>query len=298
MDLRARLQQLPGHIAVNDGDSEDYDTLQFVTYVGEGQPGVTPEMFPFGQEADELAEAIRQLQAEVGPEVTLPPGLIGIVDPAALVSYIYLPEEAAKWLPVYRTAIVQAVNAGCRTTGMQAQLESPYALISVLTASEDDLDQVVEARAQEIADTVNALEMPVRLHLCYGDFGGKSWLGSLGIPGIDLRRLVLLVNAIHDKCGDKVLSYLLPMAAGEIPPSTDPAFYAPLRDINPKARVVVGLIRPEVDTATNITAVGLALEALACEVLGVSLPCGAGRLDAEKLRMVIAILQACLRHFQ
>jgi hypothetical protein len=294
--LKRAQEEVAGHEVAIQGDSETYNALRRVKYVGNGLPGIKPEFWPAEREAAELREAIRQLQDKVGPEVILPPGHLGIIDPAAWAAFTYVPEEASTWLEAYRKAVVTAMNAACpKDGGLEPQLESPYALMSVLATPKDQRKEVAEARAQEIADTVMLLEAPVRIHLCYGDFGGKSWLSALGIPEIDLEPLVLLVNAIQEKCGDRVLSYLLPMASGDIKPSTEESFYAPLHDINPKARVVIGSVRPEVDADTNFKAISLAAGALRCEVLAISLPCGAGRLDDQKFQKVIEIFQECLR---
>lgn len=306
MDLLQQTQfEIHDHAMAIEGNSKTYNALRRVTYVGKEPLHVPSGWVPAVREAVELSAAIRQLQAKVGPGVKLPSGHLGVIDPAAWAAYTYAtPEEAVKRLPSYRKAVVQAMNAACRRGGFDPQLESPYALMSVLAAPKNQRQRVAEARAQEIADTIlgtetnQGLEVPARIHLCYGDFGGKSWLSALGIQKMDLEPLTLLVNAIHERCGSRVLSYLLPMASGDFRPSTKKGFYSPLGDINPSARVVIGSVRPEVNANTNLKAISLATDALLCEILAISLPCGAGRLSDEMFRKVVQILQECLRRLR
>lgn len=292
--LRRTQEEVPGHVVTVPGDSETYNSLRRVSYVGTGSPEIKPGLLPVLAEAGELRAAIRLLQNKVGSDVELPPGHLGSIDPAAWVEYTYATHgEAVQYLPAYRKAYVQAMNRACGRDNIAAQIESPYALVSVLAAPKKDRRRVAEERATEIAETVAELKVPVRVHPCYGDFNRRSWLDT-----IDLEGLVLLVNAIHDKCGDKVLSYLLPMAAGNIKPSTRKEFYAPLIDLNPAVRGVIGCIRPEVDVDVNFKALTLAAEMLRCNVEAFGLPCGAGRLTDHGFKRTIQVLQECLHRLQ
>lgn len=292
--LRRTQEEVSGHVVTVPGDSETYNSLRRVSYVGEGSPDIKPGLLPVLAEAGELRAAIRLLQDKMGPGVELPPGHLGSIDPAAWAEYTYAThDEAVRHLPAYRKAYVQAMNRACGRDNIAAQIESPYALVSVLTAPKKNRRRVAEERAAEIAETVAKLQVPVRIHPCYGDFNRRSWLDA-----IDLEGLVLLVNAIHDKCGDKVLSYLLPMAAGNIMPSVRREFYAPLADLNPAVRGVVGCIRPDVNDDVNFKALTLAAEVLRCHVVAFGLPCGAGRLTDRGFRRTILVLQECLRRLQ
>src|SRR6202012_6061720 len=88
------------------------------------------------------------------------------------------------------------------------------------------------------------------LHLCLGDMSHHA-LGRV----TDASPLVMLANAIAVRWpAGRPLRYVhAPLAAADDPPVTDPAFYAPLADLelDPGVRFVAGFAHEDQDAATQ-----------------------------------------------
>ena len=157
------------------------------------------------------------------------------------------------------------------------QLETPAALIAV--ASGD------EAAAKPTAQQVGALTIQLPeavpagtrfgVHLCLGDLNHKSMVGMR-----DITPAVLVANEIAAGWpADRPLEFIhVPFAAAEEPPSFDPAFYAPLRelDIPSSVRFVAGCIHESLSSEKQVELLKLIESYLGREV-DVAAACGLGR---------------------
>jgi hypothetical protein len=157
------------------------------------------------------------------------------------------------------------------------QLETPAALIAV--ASADDAAAIPTAQ-QVAALTVQlpaAVPAGIRfgVHLCLGDLNHKSMVGMR-----DITPAVRVANEIAAAWpADRPLEFMhVPFAAAEEPPSFDPAFYAPLSELNipSSVRFVAGCIHESLSGDKQVELLRLIESHLGREV-DVAAACGLGR---------------------
>jgi hypothetical protein len=118
------------------------------------------------------------------------------------------------------------------------------------------------------------------IHLCLGDLGHRA-LGVLH----STRPLVVLANAIaRGWPAGRTLEYVhAPLAAGELPPPTDPAFHAPLGALRLPAgtRFVAGFLH-EARGVDEQRALLATIEAAVGHQVDVAAACGLGRRTTEQ----------------
>jgi hypothetical protein len=118
-------------------------------------------------------------------------------------------------------------------------------------------------------------------------FGVHLCLGSLhNIPGATMRTLAPLVSLansiVHHWPKGRTLEFIHgPLAAGEIPPSADPAYYAPLGQLAlGDVRFYAGLVN-DTPKAAQQQALRMAEEALGHRLDGIASTCGLGRHERQ-----------------
>lgn len=123
------------------------------------------------------------------------------------------------------------------------------------------------------------------VHLCLGDLGHRA-MGSIA----DTAPLVQLANAVARAWpAHQELRYVhLPLAHGERPPSTDPAFYAPLGRLRLGAgtRVFAGFAHEAQDVPTQFLIRDM-IEVAVGRPVGISSSCGLGRRAPEAARALL-----------
>lgn len=141
-----------------------------------------------------------------------------------------------------------------------------------------DFDAMATRMADLTAELVGRFPdtVPVDLHLCNGDFGGRGWEDS-----IDLVPTVALANAMRSALGESVGVIHIPTASGNVRTSVDPAFYQPLTALRDDIEVSAGFVHPDVDFRTHAEALRLIEETTGRRVRPASY-CGHGRMDVER----------------
>ncbi|MGV9677447.1 hypothetical protein ACWDSJ_19410 [Nocardia sp. NPDC003482] len=116
----------------------------------------------------------------------------------------------------------------------------------------------------------------IGVHLCLGSMHNKARAAPR-----NARPLVTLANSVarHWPSGRTLEFVHGPLAAGDIPPSTDPGFYRPLRDLalGPGTAFYAGLIHDEVTDEQQVDTLRVVERALGRRVDGVASACGLGR---------------------
>jgi hypothetical protein len=142
-----------------------------------------------------------------------------------------------------------------------------------------DLEQGILDRLTRLGDAVPT-DVELGYHLCYGDRGHRHF-----VEPKDAGRLVAVANALADGLAHPLAWIHLPVPISR----TDPAYFAPLRDLRLPAatELYLGLIhatdgedgaRQRIDTA--LTAV---------DTFGVATECGFGRRTPESISGLLAL---------
>ena len=268
------LKAAPNIRARRDGDWTDYDDVDRLV-VRRGAR-LTPADLPL-----RIAEYARQdlaALAELDPGARLPLqiGVPGYLDMAL---FIFGPLGVLRHARTFLTAIAEQINAIQREAGEHVvfQLEVPAALIAVLSAPPLLRPLLAEFMAHLVTRPVARAPRGTRfgVHLCLGDLGHHA-LKQLK----DAAPLVVLANAIARRWpAGRSLDYVhLPMSGGDVPPPTDPGFYAPLRGLRLPDGVdlIAGIAHESQDRPTQLTVRGLVENALGHPV-DIATSCGLGR---------------------
>jgi hypothetical protein len=172
------------------------------------------------------------------------------------------------------------------------QLEVPAALITVAATPRPLRPAMAWLMAHLVDRQVARAPKGSRfgVHLCLGDLGHQAMR--------QLRTadpLVRLANAMARQWPrDRRLEFLhLPMSGGDVPPTTDAAFYAPLRRLRVDTEVVAGIAHENQDHATQLTVRSLVEEALGTPV-AIATSCGLGRRTPEQAEKAVAAMRALL----
>jgi hypothetical protein len=175
---------------------------------------------------------------------------------------------------------------------MVYQLEIPTALVAVASTPALLRPAMAWLMARLVTRQVAKAPQGSRfgVHLCLGDLGHRA-----------LRQLrtadpvVRLANAIARQWPHgRRLEYMhLPMSGGNLPPTTDPAFYKPLRRLRAGAEIVAGIAHEEQDRTAQLTVRTLVEQALGTTV-DIATSCGLGRRTPEQAKQAVAAMRALL----
>jgi hypothetical protein len=172
------------------------------------------------------------------------------------------------------------------------QLETATALIAVTATPPPLRPAMAQLIARLITRTVAAAPHGSRfgVHLCLGDLGHRA---LRQLPTAD--PVVRLANAIARQWPHgRQLEYMhLPMSGGNQPPTTDPAFYTPLRGLRVGTRVVAGIAHEDQDRTTQLTVRAFVEQALGTTV-DIATSCGLGRRTPEQAEQAVATMQTLL----
>ena len=286
-ELKAR----PNIRARRDGDWTDYDDVDRLAVRCGARLRAADIPLRIAEHTHEDLAAL----AELDPARPLPlqVGVPGYQDMAL---FIFGPLGVIRHGRAFLAAVVEQIAEIQGEAGERVvfQLEVPAALIAVVSAPPPLRPLLAEFMAHLVTRPVARVPQGTRfgVHLCLGDLGHHA-LKQLG----DASPLVLLANAIARRWpAGRRLDYVhLPMSGGDVPPSTDPGFYAPLRHLRLPAEVdlIAGIAHEDQDPRTQLTVRGLAEDALGRPV-DIATSCGLGRRTPEAATAAVASMQALL----
>lgn len=277
--------------ALRDGDWTDYDDVDRLA-VRRGAR-LTPADLPLP-----IAEYARQDLAalvDVDPEVSLPLqiGVPGYLDMAL---FIFGPLGVLRYARTFLAAIAEQITEIQREAGERVvfQLEVPAALIAVVSAPPPLRPLLAELMAHLVTRPVARAPRGTRfgVHLCLGDLGHHA-LTQL----TDASPLVILANAIARRWPEgRPLDYVhLPMSGGDVPPTTEPGFYAPLRGLRlpDSVEVIAGIAHEEQDRETQLAVRELVETALG-RAADIATSCGLGRRTPEAATAAVTSMRALI----
>lgn len=189
------------------------------------------------------------------------------------------PEDRMRYLGAFNAVIAREVNAMLDMAGddVVIQIEAPPEVYAAY-----NLPQMMEPLSLgPILDLANRIKPGARIgiHLCLGDLHN--------MPLMQMERvqpLVELSNRLVERWPrDRELVYMhYPLAAGNVPPSTDPRLYQPLADIHlPEGtRFVAGFVHEGLSFEENAGILRSIEEARGGQV-DVASSCGIGRRAPE-----------------
>jgi len=200
--------------------------------------------------------------------------------------------RALKHLDAYCEAQRRDVAALCEDGGHKDivfNLESPAILVALDLAPRPLRKLVARLLARQLADFIDSLpdEARVRLHLCNSNHQDKALFHPK-----NLRNPVMFLNLLaHElRRRKRALPEVdIPAAVSGEAPSTDPAYYKDLENLDEGYAVVAGVIA-EGHRAASITAYWLFRTALGRSVKAIMTACGLGRHSEEDAREAIKVM--------
>ena len=220
-------------------------------------------------------------------------GIPGHIDLAAIAFGFNL-ASAMRHLAPFREATIREIGAigGRGRDSVLFQLEVPIELIMLSKLPAPGRAKAAGRFAREILRVVDAAAPGTRfgLHLCLGDLNNRS----MGDPP-DAAPLVTLANALMVEWpAGRVLDYLhAPFAHGDRPPTMDPDYYRPLRDLwlPDHVRFIAGIIH-EATTIKRLVQVRDQIEHELKRPVDVAASCGLGRRSRPDARLNLEIARA------
>ncbi|MFJ5988464.1 hypothetical protein [Lentzea sp. NPDC092896] len=267
------LKRLPQVVTVRSGDWTDYDDVDRLKVPLHAR--LRPEDVPlrFAEHALEELEVL----GELGAALPLQVGVPGYLD---LALFTFGPTGVIRHGRTFLRAVAEELSRiRAASDNVVFQLEVPAALIAVLSAPAPLRPLMADTMARFVTAQVRSAPEGSRfgVHLCLGDMGHKA-LKQLKDTG----PLVLLANALVRRWPEgRTLEFVhLPMSGGDVPPTTKPEFYAPLRKLVPCVRVIAGIAHEEQSYEDQLVVRGLVEEALGRPV-DIATSCGLGRRTPE-----------------
>ncbi len=272
--LTYHLASLPALDQVRGGDSRGYDDMPYYRV----RPGHRLRSEDIGlarvDQADAAFAALERL--DTGGPMRVQVGIPNALD-LAVFAFGSI-DAACEWLPVVQAAVVDEVAGLAARWGdrLQLQLETPAVLVAYHHTPEAAWPEVTGRIIWQVAEVLAAAAPDVRwvVHLCYGDLEHVPVFTPT-----DLRSPVLLLNALADLLAERGIPMPvvhLPIASGDSPPSTDPAFFSALRSLRPGVEIIAGVVAEDNPEETR-EALELTVDALGRPVAGVAAACGYGR---------------------
>ncbi|HEX3126117.1 MAG TPA: hypothetical protein VH394_02210 [Thermoanaerobaculia bacterium] len=189
------------------------------------------------------------------------------------------PADRMRYRGAFEDVLAREANEVVRSgrDGVVIQLEAPPEVYMAYEMPEM-LEPLSVAPIRDLAAKIDA-GARIGVHLCLGDLRNKPLLQPK-----DVKPLVELSNRLVDTWPEgRILEYIhYPLAAGDVPPPTDPAFYGPLADIHlPKGtHFVAGFVHEGLSFEQNLDILR-ALEDIRGETVDVACSCGIGRRTPE-----------------
>ncbi len=287
------LKKNPKIREVRDGDWSDYDSVDRLA-VRRGQR-LTPDDIPLrlAEWAREELEVLAAAGSPATPELPLQIGVPGYLDMSMLT---FGPLGGFRNSGTFLAAVAGQIEEIADQAGDRVvfQLETPTALIAVASAPRPMQAPLAAMLSRRVLRQVARAPRGTRfgLHLCLGDMGHKA---KQQLATTD--PLVALATALVSSWPDgRALDYLhLPLSGGDQPPTTDPAFYAPLRrlDLGSVPTIVAGIAHEEQSVADQLVVRALVEEALGRKV-DIATACGLGRRTPVQAALAVARMRELL----
>jgi hypothetical protein len=270
-----------------DGDWSDYDSqLNYKVRRGHRLRG---ESLDFGHAAAHAASrpVFDALRAEHGrPDLAFQVGIPGDLDMAMFTLGPTGPLTHRRPFGDAAVAEITRIHAAAGDDVL-FQLEVPAEQVFVAMAPAPLRPAVARFTGAGVAALARRAPHGARfgLHLCLGDLGHKA-LARTG----DASPMVVLANAIARRwpAGRRLEFVHAPLAAGDEPPSLDPAFYAPLSGLRLPVgtRFVAGILH-EGRSTEELRGVLDAIDAAVGHPVDVAASCGYGRRSREDARTTL-----------
>lgn len=267
------LKRLPQVVTVRSGDWTDYDDVDRLKVPLTAR--LRPEDVPlrFAEHALEELEVL----GELGTALPLQVGVPGYLDMAL---FTFGPAGVIRHGRTFLRAVARELEQiRAASDNVVFQLEVPAALIAVLSAPAPLRPLMADVLARLVTAQVRSAPEGSRfgVHLCLGDMGHRA-LKQLKDTG----PLVHLANALVRRWPTgRTLEFVhLPMSGGDVPPTTKPEFYGPLRHLVRSVRVIAGIAHEEQAYEDQLVVRGLVEEALERPV-DIATSCGLGRRTPE-----------------
>ena len=262
--LNAR-QHVSGLVQVRAGASRDYVDMPYYT-VADGHQ-LTPANLALG--LPQLTElAFTAHDHLIGDDIPdrLQVSVPNAVDLAYFVAGSI--EAAADWMPDMQAMVAGEVAEISARWGQRVrlQLESPAILLAYHHTQLQDWPLLTSELVQQVAGILAAAPAADWvLHVC-----------SALVEQTNIAAAVPFLNSLADLLADldqPMPVAHLPVVDVDVPPSTDPAFYADLRRLRRGIDIVAGVVTESYPEQTQ-TAVGLIVDALGGPLAGIGARCG------------------------
>ncbi|MFF4248794.1 hypothetical protein ACFYY2_30615 [Streptomyces sp. NPDC001822] len=279
--------------ATREGDWTDYDDVDRLA-VRRGQR-LTVQDVPL--HLAEWAEAELAVLDEAGTPATAErPLQVGIPSYLDLALFIFGPSGALRTAGVLLDAITAQVERIVALAGDRVviQVETPAAAIAVASLPAPLRKAAAEALGRLVLRQIRRAPHGTRLgmHLCLGDMGHKA-----RVTPASAAPLVSLTNVLTRRWPEgRELEFVhLPLCGGQQPPSLDPAFYAPLRELRiPSAVHLVAGIAHEDGSVEDQREVRDTVERETGAQVDIATACGLGRRSGEQAERAVERMRALL----
>jgi hypothetical protein len=269
---------------VQDGDWSDYDKIpRFAVRQGHRLYGAALDLgiVAAARSARPEFDALRE---ELGPAPEGGPRFqVGIPGDIDLAMFTFGPTGPVRYLRPFTEALASTMHQVYELLGDDVlfQIEVPAELVLLARAPSRIRPALAGLMARRIAALAQGAPQGARfgVHLCLGDMNHRP-LGKVA----GASPLVSLANAVVARWpGQRALHYVhLPLAAADIPPVPEEAFYAPLAGLRlgPDVRLVAGFAHEDQDAATQCR-IRRMIEDAAGRPVDISTSCGLGRRQPE-----------------
>lgn len=294
--------QRPGLVALSEDDYEDYDRMKAYA-VAPGHTLVPADVAMNRQDEIRKRMAIwRELRATL-PGWESVPLQVSQPHPLDLCMFTFAPRAVAQDLPimpllrhlpdvirglrhlsVFEQAVADEMNELSDEFGedLAWNVETPVGTLAVVRGQSLGMAGLFgRLVGSVVARGMRTMPLKGRmdLHLCYGDYRHRA----LRAPK-DLRAAVALLNPMVAKLvrtRGGLPAVHIPAAYGEHPAPLDFAFYAPLRKLDSRWRVMAGVVSAAAAPEDVLHALGLFEAGLGDNVSAVGAACGLGRTEPD-----------------
>jgi hypothetical protein len=259
-----------------EGDWSDYDKLpRFAVRPGHKFYGASIDL-GLTAAVQQALPVYQAIKAEEAAPVRFQVGIPGDID---LAMFTFGPVGPVRYLRPFTEALALTMHQVYAQLGDEAlfQIEVPAEQVVVTRAPAAARPALADLLARRITALAKGAPAGARfgIHLCLGDMNHRP-LGRAA----DAAPLVALANAIVRRWpAERPLHFVhLPLAAAENPPSTDPAYYAPLAGLRlgPDVRLIAGFAHEDQDV-TDQFRIRRLIEDAAGHPADISTSCGLGR---------------------
>jgi hypothetical protein len=276
-----RFREHPDLRLTREGDWSDYDKIpRFGLRPGHRLYGAAVDL-RIAAAAEAAWPAFRAKQA-ASQQAAGTPGVrfqVGIPGDVDLALFTFGPTGPVRHLRPFTEALAFDMHRVYDLLGQDVlfQLEVPVEQVLLTRAPVRARPAMARLMARRITALAQGAPEGARfgVHLCLGDMNHRP-LGQIA----DASPLVLLANAVADRWPARRPLHFVhaPLAAAENPPSTDPAFYAPLAGLTlgPDVRFIAGFAHEDQDAATQFQVRQMIEDAIGHPV-DISNSCGLGR---------------------